>query len=151
MLKVVKVAVEPLTTEAFAPFGEIISSFEEARPVVVKGGLRHKEIPVSSSVRRQAHFAFHTDAGQAFFPGRGNPSVFMVAPVSDTIRPGDIRAFRSDGSIGVCLGVRVWHTVPIALEGEEVFQSVRGDQDYAVHSVEIDFDLEQGIVFEPDC
>jgi len=40
--------------------------------------------------------------------------------------------------------------VPICLEGEEIFQSVRGDQDYLAHSVEIDFDTEQGLTFEPD-
>ena len=150
-MEVIKVPVEPLTKQAFAPFGEIIQTFEEARPQIVKGGLRQKVIPASSSVRQQAHFAYHTDAGQAFYPSMHNPSVFMVAPISETIRPEDIRAFRSDGSLGVCLGVRVWHTVPICLEGEEVFQSVRGDQDYAAHSVEIDFDIEQGVTFEPDC
>ena len=150
-MEVIKVPVEPLTKQAFAPFGEIISTFREVRPEVVKGGLREKEIPVSSSERRHGHFAYHTDAGQSFFPSRNQPSIFMVAPVSETLEPANIRAFYSDGSVGVCLKVRVWHTFPICLEGEEVFQSARGDQDYAAHSVEVDFDVEQGITFEPDC
>ena len=73
-----------------------------------------------------------------------------VEPLTrEAFRP--FRAFHSDGSVGICIGVRVWHTVPISLEGEEVFQSVRGDQGYLAHSVEIDFDIEHRITFEPDC
>ncbi len=150
-MKIIKVPVEPLTEGAFAPFGEIIHSFEETHPEIIKGGLRRKEIPVSSSQRRHAHFAYHTDAGQSFYPSRHKPSVFMVAPISESISPENIRAFHSDGSLGVCLKARVWHTFPICLEGEEVFQSERGDQDYAAHSVEVDFDVEEGVTFEPDC
>ena len=150
MLKVVKVKVEPLTPEAFAPFGEVVNSYEEASPEIVKGGLREKEIPISSEDRRVAHFAYHTDAGQAFYPSRHCPTVFMVGPVKETLAPGDLRAFYSDGSLGICVRVGVWHTVPICLQGEEVYQSIRGDQDYLAHSVEIDFDAEQGLAFEAD-
>ena len=149
-MRVIRVPVEPLTEEAFAPFGEVIHSFEEKHPEVVKGGLRRKEIAISSTERRHAHFAYHTDAGQSFYPSRHRPCVFMVAPISESIRPEDIRAFKSAGNLGVCLKAGVWHTFPICLEGEEVFQSERGDQDYAAHSVEVDFDVEQGVILEPD-
>ena len=150
MPKVVKIKVEPLTPEAFEPFGEVIASYEEARPEIEKGGLREKEIPISSKDRRVAHFAYHTDAGQAFYPSRHCPTVFMVGPIKEKLDPEDLRAFHSDGSLGICVRVGVWHTVPICLEGEEVYQSIRGDQDYLAHSVEIDFDTEQGLIFEPD-
>jgi hypothetical protein len=40
--------------------------------------------------------------------------------------------------------------MPICLEGDELILSTRGDQDYLAHSVEIDFDVEQGLTFEPD-
>ncbi len=150
MLKIVKVKVEPLTAEAFAPFGDVIRTYEEGRPEIVKGGLREKQIQLPSDDRRVAHFAYHTDAGQSFYPSRHCPTVFIVGPVGETLRPEDLRAFQSDGSLGICLKVGVWHTVPICLEGEEIYQSTRGDQDYQAHSVEIDFDKEQGLAFEPD-
>lgn len=149
-VKVVKVPVEALTSEAFAPFGHVIRSYEERQPEIVKGGLREKQIPVSSEVRRWAHFAYHTDAGQSFYPSLHRPFVFMVGPVNPTLSPADIRAFYSDGSMGICLGPLVWHTMPICVDGEDVIQSTRGDQDYLAHSVEIDFDVEQGLTFEPD-
>ena len=149
-VRIVKVKVEALTPEAFAPFGHVITSYEERQPEIVKGGLREKAIEVSSDVRQWAHFAYHTDAGQSFYPSRHNPCVFMVGAINQTLEPGAIRAFYSDGSLGVCLGPLVWHTMPICLEGDELILSTRGDQDYLAHSVEIDFDVEQGLTFEPD-
>ena len=164
MWKTVKIKVQPLTPEAFAPFGHVIRSFNERQPEVAKGGLGTNEYEVWAAPgeevdgektsltegRRRAHFAFHTDAGQSFFPSRGHPAVFLVGPVRDSLPAGDVRAFYSDGSLGVCLHLKVWHTMPICLEGTEVFQTMRGDQDYQAHSVEIDFDVEHGIAFEPD-
>ena len=39
MLEILKVAVEPLVQETFAPFGQVISSFDEAKPEAVVGAL----------------------------------------------------------------------------------------------------------------
>ena len=39
MLKILKVPVEPLTPSTFAPFGQVISTFDEATPEVVVGEL----------------------------------------------------------------------------------------------------------------
>ena len=167
MWKSFKVKVELLTPEAFAPFGEVIETFEEAEPEVAKGGLRSAAYPVTAALSdatvdselektplseglQRAHFAFHTDAGQAFYPSLHRPTVFLVGPVKDTLEAEDVRAFYSDGSTGVCLGLKVWHTMPICVEGDDVYQTVRGDQDYHAHSVEVDFDLEQGLAIEPD-
>ena len=167
MWKIIKVKVEPLTSEAFKPFGEVIESFEEAQPPVRKGGLKEnaytvtadlseassqsppKPTPLSEGIKR-AHFAFHTDAGQSFYPSRHCPTVYFVGLVQPGLEAEDVRAFYTDGSLGICMGLEVWHTMPICVEGTEVYKTARGDQDYQAHSVEVDFDLEQGLVLEPD-
>ena len=149
-MEVVKVTVQALTPEAFAPFGDVIKNFEEAEPEIVKGAFRKKEIPITDDTVQQAHFAYHTDAGQSFYPSRQNRAIFMVGPIAETLPPDDVRAFYSDGSLGIVVKIGVWHTIPISLEGDEIFLSARGDSDYVEHSVEIDFDLERGIVFEAD-
>ena len=94
MWKSFKVKVEPLTPEAFAPFGEVIESFEAAKPEIAKGGLRSAAYPVTADLSeapagsetqktplseglQRAHFAFHTDAGQAFYPSLHQPTVFL--------------------------------------------------------------------------
>jgi ureidoglycolate lyase len=167
MWKIIKVKVEPLTPEAFKPFGEVIGSFEEAQPPVRKGGLKEnaytvtadlseassqsppKPTPLSEGIKR-AHFAFHTDAGQSFYPSRHCPTVYFVGPVQPYLEADDVRAFHTDGSLGICMDLEVWHTMPICVEGTEVYKTARGDQDYQAHSVEVDFDLEQGLVLEAD-
>ena len=164
MWKNFKVKVEPLTPESFAPFGQVIERYEERKPEVRKGGYTQNEYTVTAALPRdadpqkvslvggwqRAHFAFHTDAGQSFYPSRHQPAVFLVGPVKPTLEAGEVRAFYSDGRLGVCLGLEVWHTMPICIEGEEVFQTMRGDQDYKAHSVEVDFDLEQGLAIDLD-
>jgi ureidoglycolate hydrolase len=163
MLEILKVAVEPLEPEAFAPFGQVISNFDEAKPEVVVGALIENAYTVRAGVkdstarkldlsegRLRAHFAFHDDAGQSFYPSRHCPTVFFVAPVQPMIEPQDLRAFYSDGGTGICMKLKVWHTMPVCLRGEEVYLTARGDQDYHAHSVDVHFDQDRGLALDPD-
>ena len=173
MWKTVKISVEPLRPEYFAPFGHLISSLEERLPDKVKGNYSSKEmracaevsgdqkdgpgwyaqdshrVPLSEGLQR-VHFAFHTDAGQSFFPKNGKPSIYLVGAVGQTLQAQDLRAFHGEGLVGVCLHLGIWHTMPICVEGEDSYATVRGDADYLEHSVEVEFDLQQGLVIEPD-
>ncbi len=161
MLEVFKVPVEQLTPEAFEPFGQVISTFDEARPPLRVGTLQVREYTVTAAVadpakptlaegRQRGHFACHDDAGQSFYPSRHSPSIFFVAPVQKTLEPEDMRAFYSDGSLGICMGLEVWHTMPICLKGTEVFFTARGDQDYHAHSIDVHFDQDRNLTLEPD-
>ena len=142
MLKILKVKVEELTRESFAPFGKAIAAFDEARPEVRVGALVENAYEVTGDIpdplpeklslnegRLRAHFACHDDAGQSFYPSRHCPSVFWVAPVQPMIEPEDLRAFYSDGSLGVCMDLGVWHTMPVCLRGDELYLTARGDQE----------------------
>ena len=163
MLKIVRVKVEPLTAAAFGPFGQVIETFDEPKPEVRVGALTENAYTVTADVsnpppeklslsegRLRAHFACHDDAGQSFYPSRHCPTVFFVAPPSATLESGDLRAFYSDGSLGICMRMKVWHTMPVCLRGTEVYQTARGDQDYHAHSIDVDFDEERGLALEPD-
>jgi len=149
-IRVVKVPIEPLTPTAFAPFGDVIERFEDAEPEILKGSFRNKEIPIDQVRLQQTHWAYHTDAGQSFYPKNNTRCVFMVGPIGETLEHGDVRAFYAAGGLGIVVKIGVWHTFPITLDGNEVFLSARGDADYMEHSVEIEFDRDQGIAFEAD-
>ena len=173
MWNVVMIPVEPLLPETFEPFGHVIKTFEERQPDIVKGGYTTNaysvlaecgtppkeapswyeanpdRVPLSEGLAR-AHFAFHTDAGQSFYPSLHSPSVFLVGAIQDDIQAEELRAFYSAGDVGVCLHLGVWHTMPICVDGDDVYQTTRGDQDYSEHSFEIDFDLERGQSIAPD-
>ena len=98
-----------------------------------------------SEGRVRAHFACHDDAGQSYYPSRHCPTVFWVGPVQPTIEPADLRAFYSDGSLGICMDLRVWHTMPVCLRGDEEYLTARGDQDYDAHSIDVHFDAGRGL------
>ena len=163
MLEILKVAVEPLVQETFAPFGQVISSFDEAKPEVIVGALTENAYTVRSDPndlskdpldlsegRLRAHFACHDDAGQSFYPSRHCPTIFFIAPIQPMIEPGDLRAFYSDGSTGICMKLLVWHTMPVCLKGEEVYLTARGNQDYHAHSTDVHFDQDRGLALDPD-
>jgi ureidoglycolate hydrolase len=162
MLEILKVKVEPLQPAAFALFGQVISTFDEAKPEVVVGALTENAYAVRSDPNDltaelelstgqvRAHFACHDDAGQSFYPSRHCPTIFFVAPVQPTVEPENFRAFYSDGSTGICMKLLVWHTMPVCLKGEEVYLTSRGDQDYHAHSIDVHFDQDRGLALEPD-
>ena len=109
MWNLVKIPVELLVPETFAPFGHVIRTFEERKPDKVKGGYatnaypvlatpgpepkdgpnwyapHPQRVPISEGLER-AHFAFHTDAGQSFYPSLHSPSVFLVGAIQDDIQ-----------------------------------------------------------------
>ena len=162
MLEILKVKVEPLQPAAFALFGQVISTFDEAKPEVVVGALTENAYAVRSDPNDltaelelsigqvRAHFACHDDAGQSFYPSRHCPTIFFVAPVQPTVEPENFRAFYSDGSTGICMKLLVWHTMPVCLKGEEVYLTSRGDQDYHAHSTDVHFDQDRGLALVPD-
>jgi ureidoglycolate hydrolase len=174
MWKSVKIKIERLRPEYFAPYGHLITSLEERRPDIVKGNHssyeKHAYAEISAGERKdgpewyaadknrtplseglkRGHFAYHTDAGQSFFPENGKPTVYIVGGVGEPLRAEEMRAFYGEGRVGVCLHLGVWHTMPMSVDGEELYTTIRGDQDYHEHSVEVEFDLQQGLVIEPD-
>ena len=162
MLEILKVKVEPLQPAAFALFGQVISTFDEAKPEVVVGALTENAYAVRSDPNDltaelelstgqvRAHFACHDDAGQSFYPSRHCPTIFFVAPDQPTVEPENFRAFYSDGSTGICMKLLVWHTMPVCLKGEEVYLTSRGDQDYHAHSIDVHFDQDRGLALAPD-
>jgi ureidoglycolate lyase len=122
-----EVRVEPLTEEAFAPFGQVISAkahtpdfktdsgtegwavdFRSGRPLVmllrtVYQGLRFTKL--------ERHF----NVTQSFLPLGGAPAVVAVAPPSDerarVPAPAEVRAFLLDGSQGYAMKRGTWHSL----------------------------------------
>jgi ureidoglycolate hydrolase len=127
MPTVQQVPIEPLTEDAFAPFGQLISAkartpdfktesgtegwavdFGSGRPLImllrtVYQGLRFSKL--------ERHF----NVTQSFLPLGGSPAVVAVAPPSadraSVPAPAAIRAFLLDGSQGYALARGTWHSL----------------------------------------
>jgi len=121
------VRIEPLTEDAFAPFGQIISAkerppdyrtesgtegwaveFSSGRPLVMLLRTRYQGLRFSKLER-------HFNLTQTFLPLGGSPAVVAVAPPSPDRTaappPSAVRAFLLDGTQGYALARGTWHSL----------------------------------------
>ena len=124
MARVHQIRIEPLTAEAFTPFGRLIDIGTRTPDYVAASGTQgwHVEFesgrPLVSLLRtpfqglqfRTMERHFHVS--QAFIPLGGEHAAVAVAPPSeDEPRLGEIRAFLLDGSKGYVLHKGTWHSL----------------------------------------
>ena len=127
---------EPLTTGAFAPFGDVLEATGDFR--LINAGLcqRHHDrarldfgpdgragISIFKAVPRALPYVFdlverHPDGSQAFVPMGAAPFLVIVAP-DEGGSPGTPRAFLTDGAQAINLHRGIWHGVltPLAEPG----------------------------------
>lgn len=126
---------QPLTAEAFAPFGEVLDTSG------------HVPIPINQGMTERYHALARVDAGgedghvlinifqalpypappllremerhplgsQAFMPLQEKSFLVVVAPAGDTVRAQDLRIFVTNGRQGVNYRRGVWHHSLITL------------------------------------
>lgn len=131
---------QPLTAEAFAPFGDVIeasprarlipinygntSRFDDLARIDVSEGGGHAIVsifrgrPLAAPVLKI--FERHPLGSQSFTPLDGRPFLVAVAPPGD-FDPAAIRLFRADGRQGVNYARGVWHHFLMPLEAESDF------------------------------
>ena len=132
---------EPLTPEAFAPFGDVIDA-RVSESFAINGGRtqRHHDLArveildapsrplisvfVSQPVTLPLELELlerHPLGSQAFMPLHEERFVVVVAPPGDDIDPDEIRAFVTDGRQGVNYRAGTWHAIHSVLEREGEF------------------------------
>jgi ureidoglycolate lyase len=131
---------EPLTAEAFAPFGDVIEAGERAEQIAINYGMttRFNDLaridvaedgghPIVSIFRGRPLdppilkvFERHPLGSQSFSPLQGRPFLVAVAPPG-AFDPAAIRVFRAGPHQGVNYAKGVWHHFLLPLEGESDF------------------------------
>jgi ureidoglycolate lyase len=135
-----EVTPEPLTAEAFAPFGEVIEASDRPRqmPINYGHGTRFHDLaridasdggghaivsifrarpldpPLLKMVER------HPLGSQAFVPLSARPYLVAVAPPGN-FDPAGVRVFRAGPGQGVNYAKGVWHHFLLAMEAESDF------------------------------
>jgi ureidoglycolate lyase len=127
---------QPLTREAFAPFGEVIEASDAVRHFTINAGnteryhdLAHIEagpdgkviVSIFRGQPRTLPFSVemmerHPLASQAFIPMSGKPYLVVVAPAGAAPKAEDLRVFLARGDQGVNYATGVWHHPLLALE-----------------------------------
>lgn len=136
-----RILIEPLTTEAFRPFGDVLEVRGDADKIINQGlcGRWHDraEIDVSdgragislfqSDVRRLPYrlemVERHPSGSQAFLPMTEHPFLVVVAP-DEGGAPGTPRAFRTKPGQGVNYHRGTWHGVLTPLFAPGLFAVV---------------------------
>ena len=131
---------EPLTAEAFAPFGNVIEATDDAVKLDINQGHavrydRLAEIDAADEggvgvislfrarpleTRELKVFERHPLGSQTFIPLSGRPYLVAVAPAG-AFDAAKVRLFRPDGHQGVHYRKGVWHHFLLVLEGESDF------------------------------
>lgn len=125
-IKLVRLPVEPLTSEAFAPFGEVLAAGEREPDFtgINSVGWRSRfasdspaEVMFYRSQPSGLRFQMlerHHYVTQGFVPlGEHRSVIAVAAPTSDDAEPApeDLRAFLLDGSAGYLLHAGTWHVL----------------------------------------
>jgi ureidoglycolate lyase len=126
------VRAEPLSSEGFAPFGQVVGRDE------VRLELRGDEefhLDVLSYDHRPLRFGVlnrHHNATQALVALNGKPTVVLVGPADADFSTAEdldrLRAFVCDGSAGINLGLGTWHAGPYPLTDHVDLVNVQGRQ-----------------------
>ena len=136
-----RLTLQPLTPEAFAPFGEVIEASSARRHFPINAGTttRYHALALADvdaagrvglSIFRGQAFALplalrvierHPLGSQAFVPMSGRPWVVVVGPPGPAPTPDALRAFLCRGDQGVQYARGTWHHPLIALEAESDF------------------------------
>jgi ureidoglycolate lyase len=134
------IIIEPLTSEAFAPFGQVIE-MAGAHHYPINAGMteRYHDLarielggvdprPMISLFRGQPYalpltlkmVERHPFGSQAFYPLSGRPFLVIVAP-DEHGKPGTPLAFRTAPGQGVNIAMNTWHGVLTAQEAVSDF------------------------------
>lgn len=147
--RVVKIKAEPLTAEAYAPFGELVEVGKTPLECT-EGHYTARLMKLEPAPTRVNHINRHPEHVQLFIPLDRAPMLLVVAPADvsgDAFDPESVRAFVNDGSKAFTFGLNVWHIAPRGLaEGGQVI-NVQGSK-YMELTELIDFEELTGAVVE---
>lgn len=133
--------IEPLTREAFAPFGDVIEASDAVKHYTINAGNTERyhdlaDIAVGEGGKaivsifrgqaRQLPFVVemmerHPKACQAFVPMSGRPYLVLVADRNSQPTADDLRLFLARADQGVNYAPGVWHHPLLALEATSDF------------------------------
>ena len=134
-MTVVDLPVQPLTPEAFAPFGTVMAALDDGVPFgpgdapldLSQGIPRFYVMRLETRGRTVRAITRHRRVTQALASVGGQPWLLAVAPPLHLDDPdaepawADIRAFRIPGGVAVMLSRGTWHAGPLFDNPEAAF------------------------------
>lgn len=146
MSNILQVKAEPLTAEAYRPFGQVIG-VDTIRMQIVNDRFHMGLIRVKCQPFRITHLNRHINSTQALIPLGGKACLVVVAPPTVNLEKLEdlvqVKAFINDGRYGINIDRGTWHMAPLPL-GPEIsvvnIQGERSGEDTEERSFETQFD-----------
>jgi ureidoglycolate lyase len=137
---VIRLRPEPLTRERFAPYGDVVDAshdnvnamnearferFDDLCRIDIEGGevaisVTRCRAPTSLPLRIDM-VERHPLGSQAFVPLKPCRMVVVVAPPGESVDPGELRAFATNGRQGINYHRGTWHMPLIAFDAGQEF------------------------------
>jgi len=73
-----------------------------------------------------SELTYHPDCGEVFLPTEATPFIAVLALPGDDVKPGDLRGFYFDGTVGVQAFPNVWHQGMYVIDGAAKFHGKQG-------------------------
>jgi ureidoglycolate lyase len=125
-----EVQAEPLSTEAFAPFGQVIDRGDMVMELRDGEQFHLNVLSYDRQPLECDHLNRHHKATQALVALAGRPTLVVVAPAerdfSTREHLGSVRAFVCDGTAGINLSLGTWHWGPYPLMDHVDLVNVQG-------------------------
>jgi ureidoglycolate lyase len=117
----VTVKVQPLTAEAFAPYGRVVEA-DRGELIMQRGKFTARLMTVRRVPETVDHVNMHTDHSQMFVPLSGDRQVVIVAPPEQPAEGFDastVAAFLTNGKQAFIFHPGTWHIEPRAADKDE--------------------------------
>jgi ureidoglycolate hydrolase len=146
MAKILQIRAEPLTAEAYRPFGQVIG-LDRIQMKIVNDRFRMGMITMKCQLFRITRLNRHIKSTQALISLGGKACLVVVAPPTVNLdSPEDltqVKAFINDGSCGINIDLGTWHMAPLPLGPEVNLVNIQGEhsgEDTEERSFEEKFD-----------
>jgi ureidoglycolate lyase len=128
--KVLQIKAEPLTAEAYRPFGQVIG-IDIVQMKIVNDRFRMGIIKMRYQPFRISHLNRHLKSTQALSPLGGKACLVVVAPPTVNLDSQadlkQVRAFINDGSCGINIDLGTWHMALLPLGPEMSMVNIQGE------------------------
>lgn len=129
-MQVIQIQAEPLTSESFRPFGQVVGLDAVHLDLKNDEQFRMGIIHMRNHGYRVSSLNHHCNSTQALVPLSHQAYIAVVAPPGTTFQEAadlkQVRAFICDGSAGINIGLCTWHQALLPLGPEIKMVNVQG-------------------------
>lgn len=129
-MKTVRIKAEPLTSDAYQAFGQVIGLDAVQLELRQREKFRMGIIHMKNHGYRISSLNRHFNSTQALIPLEGKACLVVVAPPETTFDNAadlkKVKAFLCDGSVGINIGLGTWHQALLPIGPDMKMVNVQG-------------------------